>query len=89
MYVRSVAQPCQTLLQPHGLQPARLLCPWDCPGKNTRVGCHSLLQGIFLTQGLNSSLASPALVGGFFTLVYLEITGDKIHIIKYSYISVI
>ena len=36
-----------------GLQPIRLLCPWDSPGKNTRVGCHSLLQGIFLTQGLN------------------------------------
>ena len=31
----------------------RLLCPWDFPGKNTGVGCHSLLQGIFLTQGLN------------------------------------
>ena len=29
----------------------RLLCPWDPPGKNTGVGCHFLLQGIFLTQG--------------------------------------
>ena len=28
----------------------KLLCPWDSPGKNTRVGCHSLLKGIFLTQ---------------------------------------
>ena len=36
-------------LQPHGRKPARLLCPWDSPGKNTGVGCHSLLQGIFLT----------------------------------------
>ena len=36
-------------LQPQGLQPSRLLCPWDSPGKNTGVGCHSLLQGIFLT----------------------------------------
>ena len=34
-------------LQPHGLLPARLLCPWDSPGKNTGVGSHSLLQGIF------------------------------------------
>ena len=34
-------------LQPHGLQPARLLCPWDSPAKNTGVGCHALLQGIF------------------------------------------
>ena len=28
-------------------------CPWDFPDKNTGVGCHSLLQEIFLTQGLN------------------------------------
>ena len=40
-------------LWPHGLQPARLLHPWNYPGKNTGVGCHSLLQGIFPTQGLN------------------------------------
>ena len=31
-------------LLPHGLQPTRLLCPWDSPGKNTGVGCHFLLQ---------------------------------------------
>ena len=29
--------------RPHGLQPARLLCPWDFPGKSTGVGCHCLL----------------------------------------------
>ena len=38
-------------LQPHGLKPARLLCPWDFPGKNIGEGCHFLLQGIFLSQG--------------------------------------
>ena len=38
---------------PHGLYPIRLLCPWNSPGKNTGVGCHFLLQGIFLIQGLN------------------------------------
>ena len=43
-------------LQPHGLQPARLLCPWNFLGKNTREGFHFLLQVIFLTQGLNQSL---------------------------------
>ena len=43
-------------LPPHGLQPARFLCPWDSPGKNTGVGCHALLQGIFSTQGLNPGL---------------------------------
>ena len=31
----------------------RLLCPWASPGKNTRVGCHALFQGIFLILGLN------------------------------------
>ena len=36
-------------VQPYGLQPTRLLCPWDSPGKNTGVGCHALLQGIFPT----------------------------------------
>ena len=39
-----------------GWQPARL-CPWDSPGKNTGVGCHFLLQGIFLTQGSNVRLS--------------------------------
>ena len=39
-------------LWPHGLQPARLLCP----GKDTGVGCHALLRRIFLTQGLNLCL---------------------------------
>ena len=84
-------------LQPHGLQPARLLCPWDLPhcrqmllssesawvlsrfnsvrlcntidcstpgssvhgnfaGKNTEVGCHALLQGIFPSHGSNMHL---------------------------------
>ena len=38
-------------LQPQGLQPARLFCPWNSPGKNTGVGSQALLQGIFLTQG--------------------------------------
>ena len=43
-------------LQPHGLQPAGLLCPWDSPGKNIGVGCHCLRQGIFPTQELNLGL---------------------------------
>ena len=40
----------------HGLQPTRLLCPWDSLGKSTGVGCHALLQGIFLTQRSNPGL---------------------------------
>ena len=47
-----VAQSCLTL-RPHGLQPTRLLCPWDFAGKDAGVGCHFFLQGIFLTQGSN------------------------------------
>ena len=46
-----VAQLCGLLLQP-----TRLLCPWNSPGKNTGVGCHFLLQGIFLTQESNPGL---------------------------------
>ena len=36
-------QSCPTL-RPHRRQPTRLPGPWDCPGKNTGVGCHFLLQ---------------------------------------------
>ena len=36
---------CVQAVQPCGLQPTRLLCPWGFPGKNTGVGCHALLQG--------------------------------------------
>ena len=39
-----------------GGRPTRLLCPWNSPGKNTGMGNHSLLQGIFLTQGSYSGL---------------------------------
>ena len=41
------------VLWPYGPWSARLLCPWDSPGKNSGVGGHVLLQGIFLIQGLN------------------------------------
>ena len=47
------AQSCPTLCN---LMDCRLLHPWDFPGKNTAVGCHFLLQGIFPTQGSNPSL---------------------------------
>ena len=44
------AQLCPTHCDPVECKPSRLLCPWDSPGKNTEVGCHFLLQGIFPTQ---------------------------------------
>ena len=37
-------QSCPDSLAPSGLWPARLLCPWDSPGKDTGVGCHALLK---------------------------------------------
>ena len=44
------------------IQPTKLLCPWNCPGKNTIVSCHSLHQGMFLTQGLNPDLLHCRLI---------------------------
>ena len=49
------AQSCPTL-RPHELSPARLFCSWDYPSKNTGVGCHLFLQGIFPAQGANPQL---------------------------------
>ena len=49
---------------PFGLQPARLLCPWESH-EDTGASCHFLLQGIFPDQGLNST--SPAMAGRFVT----------------------
>ena len=67
MGVCSVTQSCPTL-QPFGLQPARLLCPWDSQGRNTRVGCHALLQEIFFDPGIEPEFfTSWALASGFFT----------------------
>ena len=43
-------------LPPYGLQPTRLLCPWDSPGNDTKVGCIALLQGISLIQESNLCL---------------------------------
>ena len=54
-------------LQPHGQYAARLLCPWDLPAKNTGVGCHALLQGIFPIQGLNPHLLCLLHCRQFFT----------------------
>ena len=48
-----IAKSCPTPLWLHEAQPTRLPCPWDSPDKNTGVGCHFLLQGIFPTQESN------------------------------------
>ena len=59
-------QSCPTL-RPNGLKPARLLFPWDSPGKNTGVGCHFLLQEIFPTQDGTCISFSSCIAGGFLT----------------------
>ena len=51
----------------HGLQPVRLLYPWNSPGKNSRVGCHFPLMGNLLTQGWKLHLLYLLHPGGFFT----------------------
>ena len=45
-----------TLLQPNGLQPTRLHCPWNFPGKNLEWVYQFFLQSVFLNQGLNPCL---------------------------------
>ena len=57
-------------LWPHRLYPTRLLCPWDSPGKNTGVGCHFHLQGIFLTQGSNPGFLCLVEDTFYFVTVY-------------------
>ena len=47
-------------LWPHGLQPIRLLCPRDFPGKNTGVGCHSFSSGQFV----RTVYSDPSILGG-------------------------
>ena len=51
-----VSESCPTLCHPMGLWSPRLLCRWDFPSTNTRVGCPFLLQGISPIQGLNPHL---------------------------------
>ena len=55
-YVCLVAQSCLTLCDPMQYRRLGFSVHQDSPGKNTGVGCHALLQGIFLSQGLNPGL---------------------------------
>ena len=49
-------QACPVLCNPMECSPTRFFCPWDSLGRNTGVGCHALLQGIFRAQGSNPHL---------------------------------
>ena len=61
---RSVTSVMSNSLQPYELCPARLLCPWNSPGKNTGVGGHSLLQGSSQTRDRTQGFCTA---GRFFT----------------------
>ena len=69
-------QLCDTLCHP--MEPARLLCSWNFPGKNTGVGCCSLLQGMFSTQGLD-----PGLLHCRQVLYHLSHQGSHIYLYLY------
>ena len=63
-----VARLRPTLLPPHGVQPARLLCPWNFPGKNSGVGYHYPSPGDLPEPGIKpASRESPTLAGRFCT----------------------
>ena len=55
------------LFATHGLKPARLLRPWDFPGKSTEVGCHFLFQGSSQPRDRTCTSSVSSLAGGFST----------------------
>ena len=82
VHVCSVTSVIFDSLQSYGLQSMmfsfqRLLCQWDSPGKKTRVDCHTLLQGIFLTQRLNLHLLPSR-------WILYPLSPDSIYVCKYK-----
>ena len=84
-----VAKSYLTLFQPRGLQPNRLLCPWDFPGKNIGEGCHFLFQGIFPTPGSNPCLLHwqedslpPSHLGSLYLALVALVSVDREIILK-------
>ena len=75
-------------LQPHGLLPAKFLCPRDFSGKNTRVGCHFLLQGIFLPWDQICISCVSCFAGKFFALWAIRETHSTIPGILNTYDTV-
>ena len=77
-----VAQSCLTLCDPMDCSPPGFFVHGDSPGKNTGVGCHALLQGIFPTQGLN-----PAILHGRRILYHVRHRGSPsiLHVVVYIF----
>ena len=75
-------------VQPHGLWPTRLPCPWNFSDKNTGVGCHALLQGNLPDPGIKPvSPACPAMAGGLSTTEPLGKPQGTISLCKVEAIS--
>ena len=68
-------QLCSTLSDPHGLQPTRLPCPWNSPGKNIGVGCHFLLQCMKVKSEREVAQSCPTLR----SLMDCSLPGSSIH----------
>ena len=62
-------------VRPHGLQPTRLLHPWDSPGKNTGVGCHFLLQCMKVKSETEAAQSCPT----FSDPMDCSLPGSSIH----------
>ena len=74
-------------LQPYGLSLTRLLCPWDFPGKNTGVGYHFLLQGIFPTKGSNLHLLCLLCLNWHVDSLLLSHLGSHIYTLHFSSVA--
>ena len=83
VHTHSVTLVVSDSLQPYGLEPSKLLCPWDSPGKHTGVGCHALLRGFLLTQGLNPH---PLCLLHCMWLLYHWATGEATLAASFSWI---
>ena len=74
-------QSCQTFCDTMDYSPPGSSIHGDSPGKNTGVGCHALLQGLFPTQGSNLHLIIfPALTDMFCFLPYINMNQSLVHI---------
>ena len=81
-------QSCLTLCDPMDCNPPDSSVYGDSPGKNTGVGCHSFLQGIFPTRGsnlcllclLHCHLGSPFLVGVYTSVLYICVSVSALQI---------
>ena len=82
MYICSVSQSCLTLCDPRDCSPSGSSVHGTSPSKNIGVGCHSLLQGIFPTQGLN-----PGLLHYKQILHHLSTQGSPISLVEQNQVA--